>query len=375
MKRRKITGALLFALLGVFVTGCSLSGEALSPPTIVINENVELESSLADSYLELTREADLTFNQAITFRELSKIDEKYALYNQKNRFYKYDFENGSMTKLVDKEISTISEDGTKALAITTNAAFVYHLDTMEEKKIDVTGKDELFFVDKKGDFVGYFDSAEATANIIDVNTNRKIVYELDNYFTVENMMISKIIMEGDSMYLSIHTQKDGYNIYKIDANKQAKALLPSTKNDILLADFDVLADGRVIFDGFYGEGSGLFLFNPNNKQVKQLIAGGKDSEGKWTPSFKLSPDGTKIMFDMPVQVMGKFKTNIYMAELHDEKVVNSMRILEQVDTPAVISIVGFWSADSTTALIALSDEDAKEYDRTIVEQIAVFKLQ
>jgi len=54
--KRKLQGLTILTLASIVAAGCSLTGKADMQKTVTINENVQLESSLADSSLAVTHE-------------------------------------------------------------------------------------------------------------------------------------------------------------------------------------------------------------------------------------------------------------------------------------------------------------------------------
>lgn len=140
-------------------------------------------------------------------------------------------------------------------------------------------------------------------------------------------------------------------------------------NDNDISGFSILQDGAILFQGTVEGKDGIFYWGQQKQDVQRIISGGEDQEGKWINFYNLSPDQSKILYDMPVQVGDIYKSDIYMAELVEGKIVNHTRIMESVDLYNNISGAGAWSTDSKTAYIKTTSSTDE-----FVGNIAVFQV-
>ena len=367
MIKNKWTAAAALILVSSLTTGCSLNSEAQAQQTIVMNDDVQLDSLLADSTLQLTRKEDFVIDQTISYRDVMGIYQNKLHYEEDSSFYALDLRTKETKKLAEKEkinleehlpakkMFTFSPDGIKILSQEDGNVYVQNI-TNEEKKLVAKGTaKDFFFLDHQGNDVGTMDS-DTNLRVIDTAANDTSSYDLRH---LEITSISDVKKSENNVYLHVHTQKDGVMIYKIPSKGKPEVLLAFSGEKDTLAEFDVLQNGDIIFAGSYDGKGGIYYFDANKNEVKQLISGGTDSEGDWIPFYQLSPDEQKILFDMPVHVQEEYKSNVYMAELKDKQLTNSTIIMEKADLPAVISLTGFWSSDSHIAYV-MTDNDSKQ---------------
>ncbi len=362
-KRR---GLAFLATVSILAAGCSTQGNAQIQETVIVNEDVQLESSLADSNLEVSRQQDIEIGRNITNQKFHKvIYGKKIYFNEEGKFYSLDFKTGEEKKLADQEVREISADGNWALTYEEGEIFIHNLKTGKMQLLENGSPEDSRFV---GDEVAYFDYNTHTLSLISIEKNETAMWDLSKY---EDATISSIKKMGDDVYLAARSEENGYGVYQLTDQGQIDAVANFVGEDTQISEFDILQNGSVIFNGTYDGKTGIYYWDKKTDDVQQLVSGGKDSEGIWVPFYNLSPDERKIMFDMPVQIEGEFKTNVYMAEIIDGKLSNSVRIMEHADNLyAVISISGHWSEDSKTAYITTSKDNHEH-----VGNIAVFQLK
>lgn len=362
----KRKGLALLAAVSILAAGCSTQGNAQIQETVIVNEDVQLESSLADSNLEVSRQQDIEIERNITNQKYHKvIYGKKIYFSEEGKFYSLDFKTGEEKKLADQEVREISEDGNWALTYEEGEIFIHNLKTGKMQLLVKGSPEDSRFV---GDEVAHFDYNAQSLSLISMEKNETATWDLSKY---QDATISTIKKEGDDVYLAARSEENGYGVYQLNGQGQIDAVAIFVGEDTQFHDFDILQDGSIIFEGTYEEKTGIYYWDKKTNDVRQLVSGGKDSEGIWTPSYNLSPDESKIMFDMPVQIEGNFKGNVYMAEIIDGKLSNSVRIIENADNLyAVISISGHWSEDSKTAYITTSKDNHER-----VGDIAVFQLK
>ncbi|MEK3937688.1 hypothetical protein MKY41_20685 [Sporosarcina sp. FSL W7-1349] len=347
----KWKGLALLAATTLLAAGCSTQGNAQSPKTVVINEDVQFESSLADSSLELSRQEDVQIGDRFTF---GMFHGQQLYYNKDGELYSFDIQNEEDTKIASVEIRELSEDGSHGLSYEQDKLLIHNLKTGESKTMEGGSPEQLYFANRAGTEVFQFEMKPDAqiVNLIQIDTGETATWDLSS---LDMYPISSIQQIGRDAYLPAKSEKNGYGIYRLMDHGVIEIEEDFHGKVDSIHEFDLLQNGMILFQGSYEGQDGIFLLNRETDQVQLLVAGGEDSEGKWIPSYNLSPDEKKIMFGTPVQVDGKFKANVYMGELVDGKLTNSVRILEHVDINAVISYSGSWSEDSKTAYVATNE--------------------
>lgn len=189
---------------------------------------------------------------------------------------------------------------------------------------------------------------------------------------MSNMKKSILIVEGEESIIDILTyslRKEGFIVHTAMTGEQALEKFQGI--DIHLVILDIMQPDTTGFELCKQLTSisniPILMLTTRNDIVDKvlgleledtlLVAGGQDEEGIWTPSYKLSPDKTKILFDTPVQVGEEYKTNVYAAEIKGGTLNNATRLIENGDLFAVISLAGAWSDDSKTAYIHTYHKD------------------
>ncbi|BAQ11959.1 hypothetical protein OXB_3490 [Bacillus sp. OxB-1] len=347
----KWKGLALLAATTLLAAGCSTQGNAQSPKTVVINEDVQFESSLADSSLELSRQEDVQIGDRFTF---GMFHGQQLYYNKDGELYSFDIQYEEDTKIASVEIRELSEDGSHGLSYEQDELLIHNLKTGESKTMEGGSPEQLYFANPAGTEVFQFEMKPDAqiVNLIQIDTGETTTWDLSS---IEDYSISYIKKMGDKIVIPARPTKGMYGIYQLTDQGTIEMIEGFNEKAANINDFHFLENGTILFEGNYDEQDGIFLLNRETDQVQLLVAGGEDSEGKWIPSYNLSPDEKKIMFGTPVQVDGEFKANVYMGELVDGKLTNSVRILEHVDINAVISYSGSWSEDSKTAYVATNE--------------------
>ncbi len=368
----KLKGLALLAMTSLVVAGCSAQGSAKTQETVIINEDVQLESSLADSSLEVSRQQDIEVGRNIKNSTLHKeFLGKEIYFNENGGLYSLDINTGDEKKLVNREVISISNDGNRALSFQGEEVFVHNLQNGErtspgKESMKKPHYSEYSFAEDEGNAVVHFDYKTNIVSLIDVETNKIATWDLRGFDTGE-ISLSKHV-KGE-VFITARYEEAGFGIYQLNAQGGINTLIVPSGKDTSFVEFDMLQNGSVIFNGTYGGKTGVFYWDEKTNDVQLLVSGGKSSEGIWVPSYNLSPDESKILFNTSVQVEENFKLNIYMAELVDGQLANSVRIMENADLYSVISLSGHWSKDSNTAYIVTSKDDHK-----YIGNIAVFKV-
>lgn len=368
--KRKFQGLAILTLASMVAAGCSLTGKANMQETVTINDNVQLESSLADSSLAVIHEKTIPLPIKADYTGFHG-DKVY--YNQNDGTHLINAETLVKSKLADKPFFALSENGNRALSLVDEKIYVLDFEANTEKLIGQGDRTETYlyyFADAEGKEVIHVESGEKlTVQVFDVDSLEVATWDLSDQFELNGFTLTSIKRDSDGIYVAAESLKNGYGLYHLDHSGKAKTV-SSLENIESLATYDFIEPNKIIFNDIYKGKSGIFIMDLLTNEVTQLVAGGKDEEGIWVPFYKLSPDHSKILFDTPVQVGNEYKTNVYMAELVNNQLANTVRIMENADLFAVISLTGFWSPNSKTAYISTSKPDNEWLDT-----IEVFTIQ
>lgn len=157
-----------------------------------------------------------------------------------------------------------------------------------------------------------------------------------------------------ALYVDLSGAQTPHGLYKIAPdNGMAELLLPLPGEKDSLVRFNVLADGKLLFNGVYGGQPGIFIYDPASKRATQLVAGIKNrKDGVVAPSFSLAPDGSKLLFEVLEQETGM--DHIFQAELVDGRLANSRPILRVAHLAAPIYMLASWGADSRSYYVDLA---------------------
>ncbi|MDQ0155744.1 hypothetical protein [Robertmurraya andreesenii] len=276
------------------------------------------------------------------------------------------------TKLAEKPFFAISENGNRALSLVNEKVYVLDFESGTEKLIgNGTETYEYYFADAVGKEVIHVESGEEiVVHVIRVDSSEVNTWKMKDWFETNNFTLTSIKKDDEGIYVAAESKEDGYGLYHLDYNGNIKTI-STLENIDSLDTYDFIGTDKIIFNDIYKGNSGIFMIDLASDEVTQLVEGGKDEEGIWVPFYKLSPDHSKILFDTPVQVGNEYKTNVYMAELVNDKLENTVRILENAELYAVISYTGAWSSDSQTAYISTSTKPGD----SMINTIEVFSLK
>lgn len=365
MKNYKMKSVALLTAMSLLVGGCSMP--SAHEETIVINEDVKSESALADGSLVVERQPDVEVFERISHEPYDQpVTDETVKYNKDGVLYSMDLTKKTTEEVAVREAFTVSENGKWALSFENEEGelYVHNLQTGKMKKLENASPDDTQFLNNEV-FYRYF----TTQTIARVNpeTDERETWDMSAF---ENYSLAYMAKDQDHLYIAAESEKDGYGVYELlsEGAIQRVFSLKGTENDI--NDFSILPNGSVLFQGTIEGKDGIFHWNRQSEDVKKLLSGGEDQEGKWVNFYNLSPDKSKILYDMPVQVGEEYKSDIYVAELKDGELVDDTRIMDNVDVYGVISLSGGWSADSKTIYVKTGAE-SDEY----VGDIAVFAVK
>lgn len=363
MMNKKWSKLALVALASLVVAGCSAQGNAETQETIVINEDVQLESSLADSSLDVSRQQDIVVGRKIAYKgSIRESNDKQMYFNENGKLHSLDLRTGEEQQLAEREAFDVSRNRNWAMSYEDGEIFIHNLKNGEMQLLGNGSPEDSTFI---GDKTAYFDYNAQQLIEMSMEKDETAAWDLSNY---PDATISSIKKLGDDVYLATRGEEEGFSIYRLGSQGEITSVATLEGKGTSFSEFDVLQNGSVIFNGDYNGKTGVFYWNQETNDVQLLVSGGKSKEGIWAPFYKLSPDESKILFDTPVQIEDEFRTNVYMAELVDGQLTNSVRIMENADLYSVITYSGHWSEDSKTAYITTVR------DTEYIGNIAVFNV-
>lgn len=363
MMNKKWSRLAWVALASLVVAGCSPQGNAEMQETIVINEDVQLESSLADSSLDVSRQQDIEVGRKITYSgSIRESNDKQMYFNENGKLHSLDLRTGEEQQLAEREAFDVSENRNWAMSYEDGEIFSHNLKNGEMQLLGKGSPEDSTFI---GDKAAYFDYNAQQLIEMSMEKDEMAAWDLSNY---PDATISSIRKIGDDVYLAARGEEEGFSIHRLGNQGKIIPVVNLEGKGTSFSYFDILQNGSVIFNGDYNGKTGIFYWDQKTNGVQLLVSGGKSKEGIWTPFYNLSPDESKILFDTPVQIGDDFKTNVYMAELVGGQLTNSVRIMENANLHAVISYSGDWSEDSKTAYITTGKDNGD------IGNIAVFKV-
>ncbi|MFJ7735397.1 TolB family protein [Lysinibacillus sp. NPDC097287] len=365
--KRKYLGIAALTVASIMAAGCSLSGEANTQETVTINEDVQLDSSLADSKLAVAHTSTIPVTENADFRGFRG---EHIYYTKNGTTNTLNLDTQEESKLADQEFFALSENGNRALSRIDDQMYVLDFATKTEKLIEEGSEEYLYFADDKGKEIYYVEFRDKfQVHVINVDSSEVETWDLTNILKWDNFSLTSIKQDDEGIYVVGDSIENGFGLYHVNHDGKMKTIANLT--DIESMDhYDFIDSNKIIFNDTYKGKTGIYLLNLESNEVTQLVAGGKDDEGIWTPFYKLSPDKSKILFDTPVQVGDEYKGNVYMAELVNDQLVNTVRIMEQAELGSVIMNSGHWSSDSKTAYISTSKPRSM-----IIDAIEVFTIQ
>ncbi|MFJ7949906.1 TolB family protein [Lysinibacillus sp. NPDC096418] len=368
--KRKYLGITVLTIACIMVAGCSLSGEANTQKTVTINDDVQLDSSLADSNLAIVHTSTIPVTEKADFKGFR---DEHIYYTKNGAINTLHLPTQVESKLSDQEFFALSENGNRALSRIDDQMYVLDFTTKTEKLIEEGSEEYLYFADDEGKEIFYVEFRdEFKIHVINVDSSEVRTWDLTNIFKLDNFELNSIKKDEDGIYIVGDSIENGYGLYHLNNAGEIKTISNLTNIDSMY-QFEFIDSTNIIFNDTYKGKTGIYLLNLESNEVTQFVAGGKDDEGVWTPFYKLSPDKSKILFDTPVQVGNDYKSNVYMAELVNNQLVNTVRIMENAELGAVIMLSGHWSQDSKTAYI--STFKPCKTGNTFIDTVEIFTIQ
>lgn len=376
MSFKRWSAAMLTFGIGILCVACTPASEVRHDDgdAIVISDNVAQESYAADNSIVAGDVHQVDLTGLIPDSGFLGFREDDAFFNKDGKLYCLSGGTEPATKLADFEALSISKDGSKALYLAGNALHLYHIEdsSSEVLKAEVSHTDGLFrvfFLDDQGEYVAILEKGDKQIWV--VNTTTKTSQTIKTKTNVSNHHIT---VANNRLYF--YTYQGPQELSSIDLKDQQQQVTPVIKlphkQDIIF-NFDVLDGGkRILFTGTYNNDDGIFLYQRNENTITKLVSGGEDEEGRWVPTYNLAPDGSKLLFDTVVKDGKVHASNIYLAQLVENKLTEPVLLLEKAQLGSVIQVGAYWSNDSSH--VALIKRILDSQDNLTIEALLVFPI-
>lgn len=176
----------------------------------------------------------------------------------------------------------------------------------------------------------------------------------------------------NDLFLIASSEKDGYGVYQLKDQGKVDHVTRVLGVDRPPLEVEFLKSNTALFNGRVDGIHGIYLLDFATGHMEELVPRGASTEGKRfpLPTFSLSPDESKIIFSTFVQVEDDYKSNVYIGEIAEGGLVDTLRIMEHTDLYAANPISGAWNKDSKRVYIEISNEN-----EAILETVAVFEVE
>ncbi|RXI98616.1 hypothetical protein DS745_20080 [Anaerobacillus alkaliphilus] len=372
-----VTGILGITIALSTLSGCQLMDRVNSEgKTVIVYDNVASQSTMADAEVAVSQAVQVALREKVTYGELLKITKDELLITKENWLYQSNLSNEKTSKITDLQAKQLSKDGTKVLSVMNNEAIVYNFKTEESVRIatSTNAVGDITFADPSGKYITYYDFNTSHYVFVDTETQEKTTLNYKELFNLENSSFGSPKMYDGALYFSFYNQKEGNAIYRLSLDSKKDLVLSFPHEQDSIWQFELLNEDILIFNGVYNNEPGIFLYDIANEEVNKVVSGGRDSEGTWTPSYSVSPDGTKLLFDTIVYENDEHLNNVYIATLEGNQLLRSIRIMEKVETPAVIQVLAHWDEDSNAFYIPMSTNNQPGYSDKEIDFISIYEI-
>ncbi len=370
IKNKCIISVAILSLSVALLSGCH-GGDGSQ--TTVLSKDVLSETNQLNDPIYVTYNELLDLEPEIDFTDILGLSSEKLLYRKNSQLFQLDLSSQMPRSLLKFNPMDISKDLSKVLFIDDNNLYVSDIQkestTLVLEDIIDSFDNQVTFIDTKGQYVLYFDNNSLSLMIIESSKVEVQEVDLKSIFENESYARPKAYSDGENLYISIDSQSK-LAVYKLnkDGSLIEKLHFPHREDTIL--DFQVISGGKqLIFNGVYNKMSGVFLYDLDDSSLTKLVSGGKTSEGEWIPSYTISPDGNRIAFSLEIEDQGNYETNYYLADISDAKLLNTVRIVENENLPAVIAMMAHWSPDSNSLFVKKTVQSGQS---RIVEQILIY---
>lgn len=372
---KKLSFPITLAFVSLFTIGCSVQEEA--EKTVIVTEDVEKESSLADSSLKITRLEDIVGQEDNYdgFRQGFWGEKTY--YSEDNNFFVYDVKTGTKELLIeDQEVFRVSASANYALSYKGNepkdSEVAVH--NLQNGKIDSLTLGSLNdasydFANAEGNEVVSVNDSTKTVSLMNLETNKEKTWNMKGFDHVSAYYVKKV---GNELFLIASSEKDGYGVYQLKDQGKVDHVTRILGVDLPPLEVAFLKNNTALFNGRIDGKHGIYLLDFATGHMEELVPRGISTEGKRFPfpAFSLSPDESKVMFNTFVQVGEDYKSNVYIGELVGGKLLDTVKILDDINLYSGSPLSGSWREDSKMAYI-----DTWVYDAMNSETITVFEVE
>lgn len=345
---------------GIFFQGRSAA--KIKDETIVVMKDVSKTDAEKDNPLRIEKGEKIEFKEKI--RDIIALSNaNSSLIEKDNEIYLMNLKDKSIKNILTKfktfEIITASESGKKIL-YEDKANNVYAYDFALNKSTllfkSVGKRDEgsdVQFADAEGRFAVLFRFFPKSGFVVaNCETGESKKVDLNNKELKSNFIYT---MDGKEIYFRAGNKKENkseLSVINLDESEEIKSVFENGESNIF--HMDIINDGKsMIFSGEYNKEEGIFIYDLEKKSIVKVVSGGKDNEGVWCPTYSLSPDQKRIVFDMITNEPGL--NNIFVAKLEENELQSKTLIMEKVDLGAVIMISTNWNQDSNSFLVKKMD--------------------
>ncbi|MEB1808499.1 MAG: DUF5050 domain-containing protein [Bacillaceae bacterium] len=375
----KVVKGILGVTLAVSVlAGCNTQGNVQGEgKTVIVSEDVVLESIISDAKVAVSQPEQITLKERITYGELLKIDNEKLYYTRENALFSTNIDGANPTLIEDIAAKQLSRNGKKAISVENNSAYVVTLETGKKKKIAELEENhgDVSFADPDGEYLSYYEFTDSNLVLINTDTTEKTLYDFNQLFnSPRNFSFHSGTIHNQDVYLATHIQDEGSALYKLSADNQVEKVITLKNINDNIFDFEFLHDDLLVFNGIYDEEPGIFFYDLNKKAVTKVVSGGTSSEGTWIPSYSISPDGTKLLFNTILHKGDQFLDNVFIASIENNQLSKSIQIIQNAELPAVIKLLAHWNEDSSAFYIPRSDSSEIGYGDLKIDYISVYEL-
>jgi len=376
-KRKELRLGLALLAVAIIMSGCaSAAAEAPKTSSFVLSEDVRQELNSMES--PLFEGQLLQLSEELNYDDILTIKNGKMLFNKKQRFYAAHIEEGSNQQpieLIDKPAIAVSENGKKALYGTMTEAYILDIDSGESKKVQTKsdsykgqestkGYSTMHFADEEGRYVVILKEIGILA-VADTATDAVYTIMLKDYLKTE----SYGYREDYKVYqneLYMFAGSEHHDLIKINL-EQPRFEKVLKGDELSIGNYQLLSDGKLLFDGQYRNEDGIFLYDPASKTFTSVLSEPDVDTGRLTYAFSLSPDERHILIHNVVN------ENVEIAELKEGKLTNKRFVMKGYSLHALIWLLASWNEDGNDLYIKLAYEDGGT-SSGIVSNIAKYTI-
>ncbi|MFF2093142.1 hypothetical protein [Paenibacillus sp. NPDC058174] len=364
----------------IALSGCSsVGGEKQQSSSFLLSEDVKADIRSMKSPL-LAGDL-LTLSEGLNADDILSVQNGIMLYNNKQGLYAVNIEdNGKRTpvRLLDKPAIEVSQDGKKVLYGVGTAPYLLDLESGKSKEVlykkrgtpasNSMGYRDMKFADAEGRYV-LFEIAdtihEGEISITDTLTDEVYPIRLNDFIQTFGYTSDFKVYQNE-LYLPIVVKTGKLsNLYKLDL--QSWKFTPVIEgDDLYMAGYQPLSDGKLLFNGQFKNKEGLFLYDPATGNCVTLLSEGEFEIGKISYAISLSPDESRIL------IQDRVNEDVSIAELKEGQLVHKRFVMRGYSMYAHIWDVTNWSPDGKSYYINLAYDEGSTAAIT-VKNIVKFK--